>query len=131
MTGGALISKSNFENVWGTLYVREFAVGRYQLSTWSLHQDTGLGINSFTPKQPPQPLTFEVRPGSITYIGNVHGNLLWRKNIFGIDLAAGAIIEVKNEADRDVNMILKDYPQLNGKVVITPLRTGVWLANAN
>lgn len=123
---GTLIPTTPFDNVWGTLYVREFAAGRYELSTWSLHQNTGVGINSFTPKQQPSPITFEVRPGSVTYIGNVHGNLLWGKNIFGIDLVAGAIPQVKNEAERDVSMVLKDYPQLNGRIVVAPIRTGSW-----
>lgn len=128
---GVLIPPTTpFGNVWGTLYVREFAAGRYELSTWSLHQNTGVGINSFTPKQPPFPITFEVRPGSVTYIGNVHGDLLWKKNFFGIDLVAGAIPQVKNEAERDVSMTLKDYPQLNGKIVVAPIHNGSWQADS-
>jgi hypothetical protein len=124
---GALMPTSQFDNVWGTLYVREFPAGRYELFTWELIQNTGVSISSFTPKQLPQPISFEVRPGSVTYIGNIHGFLLWRKNIFGMDLVDGVIPKIMNEADRDINIILKDYPQLNGLVITTPLRTGAWL----
>lgn len=123
----ALLPTSKFDNVWGTIYVRELPVGRYQMLKWELVQNTGVSISSFSPKQPPQPISFEVRPGSVTYIGNIHGSLLWRKNIFGIDLVDGVIPQIKNEADRDINIILKEYPQLNGLVIITPLPTGAWL----
>jgi len=126
--GSLMPPTSRFDNVRGRIYVREFAAGRYELWEWSLHQNTGVGINSFRSKQPPPSITFEVQPGSVTYIGNVHGALLWSKNIFGIDLVAGAIPQIRNEAERDVKMILKDYPQLDGKIVVTPLGTGAWLA---
>lgn len=123
---GSLIPTTPFDNAWGTLYVREFTAGHYELSSWGLHQDTGMAVNSFTPKQPPAPIAFEVRPNTITYIGNIHGSLLWGENMFGIDLVSGAIPQIKNEAQRDIKMILKDYPQFNDKISIAPLRTGSW-----
>lgn len=117
-----------FEDVWGRVYVREFAAGSYTLSGWWLEYHTGVSSNSISPKKPPTPIKFDVQPGSVTYIGNVHGSLLWGKNLFGIPLVAGAIPEIRNEAERDMKLILKDYPQLEGKVVVSPLSPGPWLA---
>lgn len=119
---------SSFEGWWGRVFVRELPVGRYALVGWSVLQNHVYSVREFRPKVAPPALTFEVTPGTVQYLGNVHGQLLWGRNPFGIDILAGAVPEVRNEADRDLAVILKDYPQLQGKVVVQPLATGVWQA---
>lgn len=124
----ALIVTSPFENVWGRVYVREFAAGRYELSGWRLEQNTGSGLITITAEKPPVPIAFEVRAGSVMYIGNVHGSLEWgkRKVLGFIELVSGVNPQIRNEADRDEKVILKDYPQLAGKIVVAPLPGGPW-----
>lgn len=124
-----LMMTTPFEDVWGRVYVRNFAAGRYALSGWHVEQNTGVGIRSITPKSPPPPIPFEVQPGSVMYIGNVHGSLEWGKNVFGIDLLTGATPQIGNKFDRDVKLILKDYPELEGKIHAIPLRPGFWLSD--
>ena len=122
----ALLKTSAFDSVWGRVYVREFAAGRYELSGWSLQWSIGTDIRIIKPKKSPAPITFEVLPGSITYIGNMHGGLVLSKTPFGYDMSAGAFPQIRNEAERDMTVILKDYPQLAGKVDFAPLRSGSW-----
>lgn len=126
----ALFPTSAFDGVWGRVYVREFAAGRYELSGWSLKRDIGTNARFVRPEKPPVPIAFEVRPGSITYIGNVHGALVSSKSLRGFDISGGVVPQIRNEAERDLKEILKDYPQLAGKVVVAPLRGGPWQSDA-
>jgi len=121
------VMTSPFDNVWGRYYVRQLPVGRYEFSGWTLEQNTGVGINTITPRKAPPPLTFEVAAGSVSYLGSIHGELVWGKNLFGIPLASGAVPQVRNEAERDLPLIWKEYPQLRGKVEIRLLPEGRWL----
>jgi len=124
---GQLIMTSDIEGVWGQIYVWELDAGHYEIYDWYAAQDTGLGIRTVIPELPLSHNGFDVLPGTVTYIGNIHGKLLWAKNIFGIDLLAGGIPTSKNEAERDVPIFLKNYPQLSGKIDIKPLPSGYLL----
>jgi hypothetical protein len=117
---------SPFETVWRRVLVRELAAGRYEFHTWSAEQTTGVGTRSMTPKKAPPPLPFDVQPGSMTYVENLHADLLWGENIFGIALLGGAVPQVRNEAERDLKLALKDYPQLQGRIIVAPLPLGRW-----
>ena len=121
---GTLIMTSDIEGVWGRIYAWELDAGHYELSEWYAAQNTGVGIRTVAPELPLSHNSFEVLPGTVTYIGNIHGKLLWAKNTFGMDLLAGGIPLSGNEAKRDVALFLKNYPQLSGKVDIKPLPPG-------
>lgn len=124
----AMMVSSSFEGVWGRWYVRELPPGRYALSTWALSQDTGVGIRTFTPRVVPPELVFEVAAGSITYIGNIHARLGWGRSLLGMPVLAGGLPEVRDEATRDLPLIFRQYPMLEGKPVKALLPLGVWLA---
>jgi len=126
----APLPTSAFDAVWGRVYVRELAAGRYELSGWSLQRDIGSNARIIKPKKPAVPIVFEVRPGTVTYIGNIHGRLVANKSLRGFDLSAGVFPQITNEAVRDMKVILKDYPQLAGKVVVASLRSGPWQADS-
>ena len=133
----ALIVTSQFDAVWGRAYVREFAAGRYEVSGWSLEQGIGAKTRTTKPKKPLPPIAFDVKAGSVTYIGNVHGSLQWGRKmpmalnlIGGADLAGGVIAEIRSEYDRDAKVILEDYPQLADRIVVRPLPNGPWIEDA-
>ncbi|PKO81135.1 MAG: hypothetical protein CVU19_08555 [Betaproteobacteria bacterium HGW-Betaproteobacteria-13] len=126
----ALFPTTVFEAVWGNVYVREFPAGRYELSGWSLRRDIGTNARHINPQLPPPPIPFEVKPGSITYIGNVHAALVAVPSLRGFDINAGVEPQIRNEAERDMKAILKDYPQLAGKVLVAPLPSGPWKPTA-
>jgi hypothetical protein len=123
----ALFPTTPFVDVWGKVFARELPPGRYAFDSWLVEQNTGVGWRTYSPKTPVKPLIFEVKSGSNIYIGNIHGKLLWGKNIFGLDLLAGAIPIVENKAERDLPLILKDNPQLKDNIVVEALRSGPWI----
>lgn len=42
----------------------------------------------------------------------------------------GAVaVEIRNEQERDLALILKDYLQLQGRATVAPLRPGYWIAD--
>jgi len=123
----ALKTMRTFEEVWGRYFVIELPAGRHALDGWYVEQNTGVEWNTVKPKGPVRPLVFEVSAGSVTYLGNVHGRLLWSKNVFGMDLMSGAMPEVRNEENRDLPVIFMEFPQLQGRVVVTPVTQGPWM----
>ena len=90
-------------------------------------QNTGVGTRTVIPELPLSRNGFDVLPGTVIYIGNIHGKWLWAKSILGIDLLAGGIPICKNEAERDIPLFLKNYPELSGKIDIKPLPSGYLL----
>lgn len=122
----SMFVQTPFDRLWGRFYVLELPAGKYELVTWRLTQQTGVGVQSFTPKVPPPTLAFELAAGTVTYIGNIHADLAWGKNPFGITLLAGGLPTVRIEAERDLELIYKTYPQLKGRVEVAPLTTGLW-----
>lgn len=119
---------SDLEDVWARIFVREVDPGRVEFTNWEVIQNNGpMGIRSYSPKVAPPPIVFEAKAGTVTYIGNLHARILWAKNPFGMSILAGALPEIRNEATRDLQPVYKDYPALQGKVVIQPMPTGPWL----
>lgn len=123
------IMSTPFDKVWGRFFVRELPAGRYAFTSWSGVQNNGVMTSTATLKKPPPPQAFIVSAGSVTYLGNLHGHLVWRKGMSGIDLLGAVAVEIRNEEERDLALILKDYPQLQGRVTVAPLRPGYWIAD--
>lgn len=126
METASIVMTSQFQDVWGRIFVRQVDPGRYELIKWEVLQDTGVGIRVVEPRSPPQPVEFEATPGSVKYLGNIHANLGWAKNPFGISILAGATPMLRNEAARDLPLVLAEYPALTGKIAIDPLPPGPW-----
>ena len=112
-----------FEGLYGKLYVLEFPAGRHELSFWSAKNGSGA---DFYPRDTLKPLEFEVQPGSVTYTGNLHGNLVTGRNFLGITIVGDVIPEIRNQAERDIKLLLQTYPQFEGKIKIKPLPLGRW-----
>ena len=117
-----------FEAVWGRIYVQALPSGRYVLREWGITQLMGnLGSRSVSPRSPPPPLEFELAPGSVTYIGNIHAHLKWARNFLGMSLLDGGLVEIRNEAERDLGAVYATYPMLKSRVEIRPLPLGLWV----
>lgn len=117
-----------FETVWGRIYVQATPFGRYVLRDWEIAQLMGsLGTRSVSPRTPPPPLEFELVPGSVTYIGNIHAHLKWARNFLGMSLLDGGLVEIRNEAERDLGAVYVTYPMLKSRVEIRPLPLGLWV----
>ena len=116
-------SEIQFDNAYGRIYALRFPAGVNQLNHWSLNT---LFMN-IRPAEALPALQFEVKPGSVTYIGNLHSKLLFTKNSLGSDIISGALPEIRNESTRDLKLILQRYPQFAGKIIVAPLPVGPWL----
>lgn len=123
---GSLRATTPFETVWGRYFVREYPAGRYEFTGWDFTEFNSFGSRTYKPKELPLPLAFDVRPGDVIYVGNVHGSLSLGNNLLGVPVVVDVDPLIRNEAERDLPLIQKEYPQLKGKVEIKPFPVGAW-----
>lgn len=109
-----------FEDVWGRYYVQELPAGRYEVYSWDMTVQTGVGINSYSPKKPPPVRAFEVQAGKAVYIGNFHGNIRYGTVLIA-PMPVGGHASIGNQAERDLRLVYKEFPQLQGKVEVRPV----------
>ena len=101
----------------GNLYVYEGKPGIYKLINWQLYNTGGLIDRLIQPKKI-EPITFEVKAGKITYLGNYHADVLYGKNILGIDIPAGAKITISDKEYRDLSIAKKEHPNIANMPVL-------------
>lgn len=104
---------SDFTDADGIIFAKSLPIGKYELSRWSLA--TGVGLFIHPPKL--EPIEFEIIPGKITYLGNLHMNNSYGKNIFGIPLARGGIVSFADKEERDMKVFKEKAPK-----IILPIR---------
>ena len=114
---------SDFDDDFGRIAVVNLPAGRHELSTWSFSNGTGLFIS---PKVTPPPLPFEVKAGSVIYLGDIHGLLGVGRNLIGMKSAGDVEPEVRDRHERDLAVLDAKYPQFRGKAVVQLLPTGAW-----
>jgi hypothetical protein len=117
---------SDFEDDYGRLAVVNLPAGRHQFSYWQITNGTRLRI---TPSKSPPPLEFEIKPGSVVYLGDFHGTVAMGRNIFGMKIAGGGYPELRDRHERDIPLLESKYPQFLGKVQVRPLPPGPWVAD--
>lgn len=88
--------------------------GEYELYTWVLDIQVVGGYGSISPKVPPTPIPFVISPGSVTYLGSLHGQTIMGKNLFGMDVPGSGTTDITDKSERDIPMLLDKYPMLNG-----------------
>jgi hypothetical protein len=97
----------------GRLLAFEVDAGKYYLSDWSIFISFYGGYKIISPKEPVA-AEFMVEPGKITYLGNLHTETLYGKNIFGITIAGSGMSIIENREDIDLEKLNKKYPMLSG-----------------
>ena len=127
-TGIGLLRRSDFKDSYGRLLVLALPPGRYAIKYWHFTGDIdeeSLYTRGGTP------LEFDVVPGQVTYLGNLHAHMQVGK-ISGVASLAcltcpvAGFLEVRDQQQRDIAMLEKKYPQFKGKVVNNPLPLGPW-----
>ena len=113
------------ETYQGNLFAIEAPAGTHSIDYWSLHNRMG---HIITLQNKPPPLVFDIAPGQIIYIGNVHFHVTIYENWFGRIFAADPIVvEIRDKTRRDLMLFKKLYPglaQQEPDVKLLPL--GVW-----
>lgn len=104
----------------GRLLLLKAEPGVYELYDWKLYVTSGGGYSYFSPKEF-KPLRFTVEEGKITYLGNLHLEALYGRNIVGMRVIAGA--EAKNLDEREVDMLLlkSKHPKVSHMPVVVDL----------
>lgn len=115
---------SDFEDEYGKLYALSLPTGHHRINSWQIVSGTGLRI---FPKEIPDQLTFEVKPGEIKYLGNLHANLQSGKNVFGMTIVGNGFPEVRDRRTRDIELFEAKYPQFKDKTKIELLTLGPWI----
>ncbi len=87
--------------------------GDYEMYSWTLYIQTFGGYGYISPSKPPQPLSFIIRPGRITYLGNLHADTVMGKNFVGIDIPGDGAIDVSDKFERDDAFIKAKFPKLS------------------
>ena len=114
---------SEFKDSYGQVLALSLPAGKHKIAGWKLVRAAGYEI---FPIRSPEPLEFEVVPGTVQYLGNLHLNLETGKNFLGISIIADAHPEVRDQRARDIEMIEKKYPQFKDKISIQLLPQGPW-----
>jgi len=116
-SSGILSGNIEEGEVEGNAYAFQGKPGIYKLTTWQLYIYSGITETVIGPKKI-EPITFEVKPGQITYLGNYHIDTLYGKNILGIDIPAGAKITISDKEYRDLSIAKKEHPNIANMPVL-------------
>lgn len=103
----------------GRIVAMSLEAGEYELYTWGLHTQVGGSYGNIQPAAPPSPIPFTVSAGSITYLGNLHGQAVLGKNALGLDVPAAGFAEITDKSGRDIPLLMDKFPMLEGWPVST------------
>lgn len=116
-------SDSEFPDQYGRVMAVLLPASSYVLDDWFIENGTGMEIS---PRTRSEKLNFELRAGEVKYLGNLHTNLQTGENFLGISITSSGYPEIRNEAERDIPLFEKKYPQFKGKIVVDLLKLGLW-----
>jgi hypothetical protein len=115
-----------FEDSHGRLIALALPVGKHKFTDWQVTDGTlRLGPAGTLP-----PLEFSLQPGQVKYLGNLHAHIQMGRNLVRRQVLVGAVPEVRDLRDRDVELFKKRYPQFKDPVTIETLPLGRWTSTA-
>lgn len=119
---------SDFEDVDGRVSVVALKEGKYKVTGWVLSIPAGMGGQiTYRPDPPLEPIYFEVHPGKITYLGNIHMlNTFRKRGMLQSNVAQGGPVEFFDMLDRDLAVMQKKLPQISLPVVKQVPGPGYW-----
>lgn len=96
----------------GRLLAVPLEPGDYELFNWTLYVSRLGGYAYIGPKDPPPVHRFAIRPGVVTYLGELHLDAVLGKNPFGVSLVFGAAPAISDQSVRDRARLPSRYPGL-------------------
>jgi hypothetical protein len=96
----------------GRLLAFEAEEGTYFLTRWQIYVYMGSGYKYISPKDP-VPLKFTVKSGEITYLGNLHVDVIDGKNIFGFSIPVAGKSIIENREEIDLELLKQKYPNID------------------
>lgn len=114
---------SDFEDLYGRVYVLELPSGPHEIDGWH----TSFPFGHLAPLSDPPPLHFEVADGETVYLGNLNMvNRLARASFVSPWLPVGGTPEVRDRQQVDLPIAEAKAPALKGKVQVRLLPLGTW-----
>ncbi|WP_138922559.1 hypothetical protein [Hylemonella gracilis] len=93
----------------GRLVAASLEPGEYELYNWQLYIAVFGGNGYISPKDPPAPIYFTIKPSTTTYLGRIHIGTVLAKNIVGMNVAAGASPKFSNHFKRDSEIATQKF----------------------
>ncbi len=101
----------------GKLNVANLKPGTYEIYKWLLFVPGGTSYKTIEPKAF-EPIQFEVKEGTASYLGHLHLETTYGENVFGIEIEAGAIPSCEDQSERDIKLFNTYYRAFNSWPVI-------------
>lgn len=95
----------------GQLVAQDLEPGEYELTGWSMFVYAYPSSVTFTPKNP-QPISFTVKPGVVTYLGNLHTDVIQAKNLLRIKIPVDARPNFGDDSVDDLARFPQKFPKL-------------------
>lgn len=112
---GLLMKPSDFsrnENRSGRLIATSLKPGEYELFNWTLYVNRLGGYGYISPRNPPPPQTFNIQPGEITYLGNLHVSTIMKDGPFGFPMIFGGNPNFSDQSEKDFEILRKKFPNI-------------------
>lgn len=112
----------DLDDGYGQLHVLTLPAGKHRLHRWVISH----GLTLTTPTGQPPPLEFTVSAGRAVYLGNLHAKVLLGRDMFNQQVVVHGYPEVRDLAERDLQLLRKKRPELSAEVDIAPFASGAW-----
>lgn len=96
----------------GRVLAFEVPAGNYELNSWEIQLFSISVVDENIRPKNIQPLYFSVKPGEITYIGNLHLETTTSKGLFGRPYASGGYANITDTNEIDLPIFREKYPKL-------------------
>jgi hypothetical protein len=107
--------RSDFDKpVFGVVFAAELPAGQYELTHWLLDGNT---TPILIKSDGNRPIPFEVRPGRVTYMGNLDLEIGTGKNLLRQNVLVDAGVALSDQEERDVAILLRKFPLIEAKDV--------------
>jgi hypothetical protein len=92
----------------GVLFLFEVPAGTHQLDRWYARE----AYKTIVPEGKLRPLSFQVEPGEIIYVGNVHMDLTFGRNPLGAPVTTRVTPRIRDAFARDLSLLKAQHPEL-------------------
>ncbi len=111
----------------GRLLAFKAEPGNYDLTRWEMYVFTYPSYKYISLKEF-VPLEFDVTAGKITYLGNLHLDAILAENFFGVKLPFGAISNISDESQRDIENLKEKYSNISDGPITKQVPDGdIWI----
>ena len=102
----------------GKVFLLKVPAGEYEFYNHSFYDNRGMYSVTHGSRED-YSIKFTVTPGVALYVGEILANHTWGKNTFGLTIPTGGYHTFSDKKDRDLKLLLKEFPSLRDYDVYT------------